>query len=922
VTNTIQILASDQSATLPSPAQLVGGQGVFTLTLNAGGSFTIFAHDQTDPTIPDAASPQVRVFVLSGFRFSDFDRHQRVGRSFRITITARDPNGNTVSGFSGPVSLKELTSFGEGRIFPEEVTMSRGRWEGDVAVYRADETNRPRGNVTILAYLEDDPEINGASEPFHAHPGSFHRLQIIVPGETALPGSHSGRTGTPAAQAAGRGFTVGVYSTDEYWNPVDSDDRVRVTSSDQGANTPREDRLNNGFRQFTIIFGTVGIQTLTVTDRSDGDILGMTTDGIMVIPNNVNGFDIEEFPTPLVAGEPVTVTIRAIDSNGNTVTQYNADARLSANTGPGSISPELVSFQSGVWTGDMVFRGAGGAVSFTCFDFSSPPRIGISRSFTVLPGPVSKLQVLLPGETARGGTDDGVEGTPNNQSAGATFNVTVRAVDAFWNMVPGVGDRIALASTDIFAAMPPETVLVNGQVLVPTRLFRSGSQRIWASDVDQPQIEPDTSSTVLVVGGQFAKLLILAPGEEVAPGTPSGRTGAATDQSINYLFTVQVLATDSWFNPVGGASDIVHLSCTDPGATLPPDTPLSDGRADLTLRLATGGFQQITVSDVTDPTKPSSSTQVRAISSGLHLEAEVTPGRARAGEPFTLSVRAVNDAGSVIQEVNSFITIEVQNASNREPGRGTLLTTRFQLIQGQRAISETYTFPETIILVARDDEGNAPGVSNPITIDPGVAAAIRLSSNPPWLRGNNHATVSARVVDAFENGVPGQEMLFQLLSGTGVLTPIDSLTNANGVATADYLSARVSETSRIRAQSNSLSAEFDLATALIDPNAAGGTVTNYPNPFHPQTGPTNIVYKLDANATVTLRIFTLNGDLVREEEFPSGTTGGLAGLNAFAWDGENGNGKPAGSGGYIILIEAKGGGETLHTMRRKIALVR
>ena len=50
VTHSIQILASDASATLPSPAQLVAGVGTFNVTFNAGGTFTIFAHDQSDNT--------------------------------------------------------------------------------------------------------------------------------------------------------------------------------------------------------------------------------------------------------------------------------------------------------------------------------------------------------------------------------------------------------------------------------------------------------------------------------------------------------------------------------------------------------------------------------------------------------------------------------------------------------------------------------------------------------------------------------------------------------------------------------------------------------------------------------------------------------------------------------------------------------
>jgi hypothetical protein len=595
---------------------------------------------------------------------------------------------------------------------------------------------------------------------------------------------------------------------------------------------------------------------------------------------------------------------------------------LSANTGPGSISPSLVTFVDGTWTGPVTFFGAGGSVRLSCSDFASPAHTGMSNAFVVNPGPFAKLQIILPGETAKGGTPDGKDGTPTNQTAGASFSLTVRAVDQYWNLVSGVNDRIAFTSTDAFAAIPAETTLVNGQVVFTARLYKSGPQTITVSDVTNSGIGSNTSGTVTVIGGAFNRVLVLAPGESPAPGTESGRTGTATDQSINYAFTVTVLATDQWWNPVGGVSDVVRITSNDPLAQLPADQAMVDGRAEMVMRLATGGYQQITVSDVTNPSRQGGTTQVRAISSGFHLEATVAPSTARAGDNFTLTVRVTNDAGSVIQEINSFVTIEVQNASSRGQGRGSLLTTQFQLLQGQRSVTETYTFAEPIILIARDDAGNAPATTNVITITPGAPATVHLSSNPPWVGGNKHATLSARVVDAFENGVPDQPVTFALVSGNGSLTPLDSLSNADGYARADFLAPRQPERDLIRATTGALAAELDLETAFVDPTKGGGFATNYPNPFHPPDEPTTIAYKLDDDATVTMRIYTQTGQLVFRQVFDRGTLGGRAGLNEYVWDGRNGNGKTVSSGGYLALIEAQGTGETMHVIRRKIAVVR
>ena len=187
---------------------------------------------------------------------------------------------------------------------------------------------------------------------------------------------------------------------------------------------------------------------------------------------------------------------------------------------------------------------------------------------------------------------------------------------------------------------------------------------------------------------------------------------------------------------------------------------------------------------------------------------------------------------------------------------------------------------------------------------------------------NKHGTLTARVVDTYENGVPDQPVTFALLSGTGSLTPIDSLTDANGNARCDFLSPRTPEVDRIRASSGGFTRDLDVEVAYVDPNAGGGYVTNFPNPFHAGSEATTIAYKLDDFATVTLRVYTNSGSLVRRVVFDRGAQGGSPGLNQWNWDGRNGKGEVVASGGYLVLIEAQGQGSTLNVIRRKVAVVR
>ncbi len=920
ITNVIDLNSSDGSASLPANFALSGGAATVSVTLNAAGQFNFSADDQSDPTIPLATSSSVVSLLLQGFEFSNIaQKHQYAGQAMSISIEAVNPNGSHVA-YTGPVSLNEMTSFGLGRITPATVNMTSGNWSGNVTMYRADETSINHGNVNIEAYLAADPSINGTSDPFTVHPGPFSKLQLVVPGQDPAPGSITGLTGSPASQSAGVAFAADVYATDAYWNPLPSGDVARITSSDPAA-TPVSGALTNGFRRFNFTLQTVGTRTLTVNDQTNGSITGMTSQGIPVIASGAHHFVIDNIVSPVTAGTPRSVHVRATDASGNTVPGFTGNAIIIANTGPGSISPEAIVFSNGEWTGDITFRGAGGSVSITVSDFSAPPHIGTSNNFVVNPGPVAKLQVLLPGQTPAGGTSTGFTGTPTDQQAGTPFNLTVRACDQFWNRVSGITHTVGLSSTDAFAAMPATINLVNGELVLPIRLFRSGIQTITANDITDTNIASHTSSGVRINGGPFSRIVLVLPGQNIAPGTAEGRSGTATDQSINFAFTVVIFATDAWFNPVAGVTDVIHLTSGDPLAQLPPDAAMVDGVALMSMRLSTGGFQQITANNVTR-SMPVSTTQVRAISSGFHLEAEVTPTNVQAGEQFTLTVKVTNDAGSVIQEINSAVTVEVRNASTQAPGRGTLSNTNFQLLQGERSMAEDYTFAEPIVLIISDDAGNEPAVTEVITVTPGNPAALELSSNPSWVGGNKHATVSAAVVDAYGNGVPGRPVIFTRIGGTGIITAIDSLTANDGVARCDLQAARQPETNVIRATSGAFTDELEIETAFVDPNAAGGYVTNYPNPFHPGESPTTIAYKLNDNATVTMKIYTITGGLVYEKTYASGQPGGRNGLNEVTWDGRNGAGEQVASGGYVLEIRAEGIGETRHTMRRKIGIVR
>jgi len=84
---------------------------------------------------------------------------------------------------------------------------------------------------------------------------------------------------------------------------------------------------------------------------------------------------------------------------------------------------------------------------------------------------------------------------------------------------------------------------------------------------------------------------------------------------------------------------------------------------------------------------------------------------------------------------------------------------------------------------------------------------------------------------------------------------------------------------------------------------------NYPNPFNPRKGKTNIVFKVDVPQTVNIKIFSEYGDLAFQTDFNA-----LAGVNEFPYDGKDGHGNYLYNGSYISRIETSEGNRTFYIL--------
>jgi hypothetical protein len=113
----------------------------------------------------------------------------------------------------------------------------------------------------------------------------------------------------------------------------------------------------------------------------------------------------------------------------------------------------------------------------------------------------SRLQVLLPGETSAPGTPTGKTGTPDATltiSGNPLATVTVNLCDETWHILTSATDRVHLTCTDPGAWVSDDAALVGGTGTFYVNFYTPGTYTVTGSDVRNPAIAPNTSSSVTV----------------------------------------------------------------------------------------------------------------------------------------------------------------------------------------------------------------------------------------------------------------------------------------------------------------------------------------------------------------------------------------------------------------------------------------
>src|SRR5439155_20797 len=149
---------------------------------------------------------------------------QTAGTGYSVTVNAVDDLWNLVSSVTHTVGITT----------PDPNTTPPANTALVAGVKSFSVTNKTAGSWTLTATdITDGTKTANTSPPITVNAGAFAKLQFLAPGETASPGSPTGKTGTPIAQTAGASFSVTVNAVDANWNTVNTvTDTVGISSSD------------------------------------------------------------------------------------------------------------------------------------------------------------------------------------------------------------------------------------------------------------------------------------------------------------------------------------------------------------------------------------------------------------------------------------------------------------------------------------------------------------------------------------------------------------------------------------------------------------------------------------------------------------------------------------------------------------------
>src|SRR5947207_1849464 len=657
-------------------------------------------------------------------------------RSSGIVVNAVDANWNVVSTATTNVTITSSDA-------NATIADDNGATAGNMTLVAGTRalssfTFKTAGARTVTATDAGGALTSSTSANVAVNAGAVTKLQILLPGEVAAPGTATGKTAaTPTAQTAGTaiGNGIRVNAVDANWNVVGSaTPDVTISTSDSNAASADDNGAAAG--NLTLVAGagtlssftfkTVGTRTVTATDAAAA-LTASTSANVTVTAGAVTKLQIllpgevaapgtatgktAAAPTAQTAGTAIAsgIVVNAVDANWNLVSTATTNVTITSSDANAAIADD-----NSATAGNMTLvAGAGTLSSFTfktagtrtvtATDAAAALTASTSANVTVTAGAVTMLQILLPGEVAAPGTATGkTAAAPTAQTAGTAIasGIVVNAVDANWNVVSTATTNVTITSSDANATIADDNGATAGNMtsVAGTRALSSftfksaGARTVTATDAGGA-LTCSTSANVAVNAGAVTKLQILLPGEVAAPGTATGKTAATpTAQTAGTAIAsgIVVNAVDANWNVVSTATTNVTITSSDSNAAIADDNDAQAGnltlvagtRALSSFTFKTVGTRTVTATDAGGTLTANTSANVSVTAGAVTklqilLPGEVSAPRTATGKtpfPYTtlfrstaiasgIVVNAVDDNWNVVSTATTNVTVTSSDAN-------------------------------------------------------------------------------------------------------------------------------------------------------------------------------------------------------------------------------------------------------------------
>jgi len=262
-------------------------------------------------------------------------------------------------------------------------------------------------------------------------------------------------------------------------------------------------------------------------------------------------------------GTAFNFTVTALDASNNVAAKYAGTVQVTSTDLQAVLSPPKSTLVNGMGTFSATMNTAGGQ-TITATDTVAAAIRGTSASIDVSASLGPHFSVTAPA----------------NDTAGSSFNFTIRALDGANDVLPSYSGTVSFTSSDSQASLPVNSTLTSGTGSFSATMKTAGSQVIIAADTVTASMT-GTSNPINVSPAGTTHFSVLAPAY-VNAGT---------------AFQLDVSALDAWNNVASAYSGMVHFSSSDGDAALPADSGFAGGTGVFSVTLNTLGAQTVTATD-------------------------------------------------------------------------------------------------------------------------------------------------------------------------------------------------------------------------------------------------------------------------------------------------------------------------------------